>query len=381
MADKRLLYVANVRLPTEKAHGLQIMKSCDAFAEAGRDVVLIVPGRSNPLRDDPFAYYGIEPRFAIRRVPIIDTWRLGHAGFQFIQIQFALLTRILARRLGVRRGDVVYGRDPLTLSLLSAFTPNVFLELHDYSDRLRRFLSKRKRRFAGFVTTNRWKRQRLLEDVGVEERRTFVAPNGVSPEDFDRPFDRAAVRSSLGIASDDACVMYVGRFYGWKGVGTFITAARSLPSNVKAVCVGGSKEEGTRFADADAVERVTFVANVPHGRVADYMRAADVLVLPNSATTQESVYTTSPIKAFEYMASGVPVVASDLPSIREIFDDGTAVFCTPDRPDTLADAIRKVLDLPDRGRAMAARAKERSRAFSWETRARSVLDWIGTLVA
>ena len=53
----KLYYIANARIPTEKAHGVQIMKMCEAFVDAGHEVKLIVPKRKNPIQEDPFAYY------------------------------------------------------------------------------------------------------------------------------------------------------------------------------------------------------------------------------------------------------------------------------------------------------------------------------------
>ena len=67
----KLLYISLMRLPTEKAHGLQIMQNCEAFAAAGCDVTLWVARRWNTraLRQiqDPYAYYGVQPNFKIPR--------------------------------------------------------------------------------------------------------------------------------------------------------------------------------------------------------------------------------------------------------------------------------------------------------------------------
>ena len=68
----KLHYISLMRLPTEKAHGLQIMQNCEAFAAAGNDVTLWVSRRWNTAEmrqiSDPYAYYGVERNFKIRRV-------------------------------------------------------------------------------------------------------------------------------------------------------------------------------------------------------------------------------------------------------------------------------------------------------------------------
>src|SRR5690348_12239384 len=88
----KLLYLANIRLPTPKAHGLQIMQMCEAVAQAGVDVTLIIPDRFNRpelVNADPWIYYGVDHNFAIQWVACLDLfrWRLN-----FLRIAFALQT-------------------------------------------------------------------------------------------------------------------------------------------------------------------------------------------------------------------------------------------------------------------------------------------------
>ena len=74
MKRPKLHYISLMRLPTEKAHGLQIMQNCEAFAAAGNDVTLWVSRRWNTVEmrqiSDPYAYYGVERNFKIRPVPM-----------------------------------------------------------------------------------------------------------------------------------------------------------------------------------------------------------------------------------------------------------------------------------------------------------------------
>ncbi len=76
--DMKLIYVANIRLPTEKAYGVQIMKTCEAIARLGIDVRLIIPTRKSIAFAgvNPFEHYGVEKNFTIQRIPTIDPWWL-----------------------------------------------------------------------------------------------------------------------------------------------------------------------------------------------------------------------------------------------------------------------------------------------------------------
>jgi hypothetical protein len=122
----KFYYLANIRLPTEKAHGLQIVQMCEAFARAGADLTLFVPRRVNTPQmaaiDDPWAYYGVERIFAIRRIPCIDLFRrLRRAERIAFAIQTLSYLFVLSIMLLFRQADVYYSRDPLTLLVLSLF--------------------------------------------------------------------------------------------------------------------------------------------------------------------------------------------------------------------------------------------------------------------
>ena len=79
----KLLYVAPIRLPTEKAHGIQIMETCAALSRAGAEVELVVPDRKTHIQEDAFQYYNIKERFRITRLHAPDTVSYGRVGFLF----------------------------------------------------------------------------------------------------------------------------------------------------------------------------------------------------------------------------------------------------------------------------------------------------------
>src|SRR3989344_2146866 len=90
----KLIYLANIRLPTEKAHGAQIMKTCEALVELGHDVELVVPDRASIISEDPFVYYGLTTRFPVRRLPVYDTiGEYGKLGFYIESFSFAYAVR------------------------------------------------------------------------------------------------------------------------------------------------------------------------------------------------------------------------------------------------------------------------------------------------
>ena len=88
--NKTLLYIANVRLPTDNAHGVQIIKTCEALADLGIQVTLIHPWRINRHKGDPFEAYRVKRNFRLITVPSLDTLMLGRIGFWFQNLTFGL---------------------------------------------------------------------------------------------------------------------------------------------------------------------------------------------------------------------------------------------------------------------------------------------------
>ena len=139
-------------------------------------------------------------------------------------------------------------------------------------------------------------------------------------------------------------VLYAGHLYAWKGVDILALAAPLLPENTNVIFIGGTEKDIKAFKSKyGSTKNVRILGKKPYGQMPLYMRAADVLVIPNSAKDDVSRLYTSPMKLFEYMASGTPIVASDLPSVREILDDSMAYFFKPDDERSLKESINKVL--------------------------------------
>ncbi len=338
----RIAYVANVRIPTEKAHGLQIMQMCRAFAAAGHEVTLVVPKRKNPIRDDAWTYYGFAPTFTIETVPSLDFIRyakhLGNAALWLSAFFFGRAARPVLKRLAP---DIVYSRDPYA-ALWAPPGPKVVFEAHDYPRHDRWYLPVWKR-YDRIVTVTKGLADRFSR-AGVEASKLVVAHDAVDAARFASNGGRVEARRALKLPEDRFLVVYAGSLYPHKGADDLVEAAAKLKGEAEVVLIGGA---GADMARVKALaERLgapaRFDGHVPHARVRDYLQAADVAVLPNRGGSDYDERYTSPMKLFEYLAAGKAIVASDLPAMREALDDSCAVFTPPRDPDALAGAILKL---------------------------------------
>lgn len=339
----KLLYFANIRLPTERAHGVQIMKTCEALARAGVEVELVVPTRTNAISQDAFAYYGLPKTFAVTYLPSWDTALWGRLGFMLATLSFAWAAARYAAR---ARHDCIYGRDEQVLARVRTDAP-ILWETHTgaWNTAAQRVAAR-----ARCIVAISQGLKDFYVERGVPAEKLVVAHDGVDLGQFDPPLTRVEARVRLGLAPSKPLVVYTGSQYARKGVATLRAAATLLPE-----------------------AEVLVVSDKPHQDIPLYLRAADVLVLPNSGADLISARYTSPMKLFEYMASGTPLVASDVPSVREVLDDSLATLVASDDPPALAAGIRRALNDPESA-ARAARARAKVAAqYTWDARARSIL--------
>ncbi len=360
-----ICYIANIRLPTEKAHGAQIMQMCEAFARAGHEVELVVPTRRTALREDPFVYYGIKPLFSITTLASPDLVSFGRLGFVVQSLLFGMRALWYTRS---RPGGVLYGRDELVLAVLAlARSRRIVWETHTGAWNVAaRVVAHR----SAFIITISHRLKRWYVAKGIAAQKLLVAPDGVDLTAYAHPQANREARTRLALPLDTPIVLYVGRVDGWKGVDTLCEASKLLPESVQVVIIGG---EPTQVAALGReYPRVHFLGYLPMRELPDNLAVADVLVLPNTGRQQVSAEFTSPLKLFAYMASGKPIVASDLPSIREVLDDASAVLVPADTPAALAEAITELLSDAPRAAALAHAARARVERYTWDARALAV---------
>ena len=362
----KILYVANVRMPTEKAHGLQIVKTCEAFADLHHSVELLVPRRRNAITDDPFRYYEARSNFSIRYIWCLDLVRWGKIGFLVQYMTFSIMVAF-ARK--IRSADVLYGRDELTLMIASFFSRvPIIWESHVGAWNIAaRYITKHSR----IIIVISQGLKNFYADRGVDADRIVIAHDGIDLAQFAEPISQEAARSRLGLPLDKKIVMYIGRLDGWKGADTFCAAGERMETGALAVVIGGESDQVAVFKRR--YPRVVFLGFRPYRELANNQSAADVLVLPNTSSDVISSHYTSPLKLFSYMTSGRPIIASDLPSIREVLSEESAVFVRPDNPESLADAITTLLADPACSTRLAGQAQIDVRDYTWRHRAERIL--------
>ena len=215
-------------------------------------------------------------------------------------------------------------------------------------------------------------------DRGLREASDIaVIPDAFDPETYS-PMDKQQARVALGLPEDGYIIGYAGLTFAYRRLDLLVEAFAKIAQtcdNALLVLVGGRSGEIAELrAEASRLDlqraRLVMPGQVDQERAALFLNAADVLVIPDTVTQM----TASPLKLFEYMAVGKPVVLKDMPALREIVDDSAAEYFAAGDAEALASALGRLMDDPTRAEGIAAAALQRSRAYTYRGRAERILD-------
>lgn len=385
---QRLWLIANARLPSERAQSLQVLHTASAFARAGLDATLVYARRRKAPKLPPgvtlYEHYQVPPgaRPALRETRCIDWIDSVPIALQYIpaRVQELTFSRNAAAALEREGEDVIaYSREiECALRLLRRGRRRVFLELHRIpgGDLRRKWLREALPLCSGVVAISGGVRDDLVE-CGARPDQVTVEHDGFDTARFASLPSRAAAREQLGLPLEQPIAVYTGGLLAWKGADMIVEAARLVPQ-VQFVIAGGQAADVAKLRErAGTLENLRIDGFQPPERVALYLAAADLGLAPNRSQPAISSKYTSPLKVFEAMAAGLPLVASDLPSLRDILThDRDAWLVAPDDARALAEGVRRLVADPDLRRRLGSTLARRSADHTWDARAARLVAWM-----
>lgn len=360
----KLLYLFPEPLPMPRARGIQVAHTVVELARQGVDVELIHAAGEG---GDPIRHCGLEPpaRLTVSAVARNLAWPLER-----VRSNRLFFWRLRQRLRLLEPGTPIMVRHIKMAAMLVRHFPQfpLLYESHEvFADtaaaterqRIERDEGAVARGAAAIVTNSGATATRLRELYPGIACPVEVIPNGVA---------LPAILPEKPWADLQRHIIYAGSFFGWKGVADLVEAAVELPGFGIRLIGGGQDKAATLVKGLPPVAAdLAFEDRQPHARVMEKLAAACIAVLPNRPDTDSRF--TSPIKLFEYMGAGCAVVASDLPSIREILAEGEAAWFTPGDPHSLAVALRRLAADPAAARAMGERLREKAKQYTWAARA------------
>lgn len=386
----RLIYANPNSMPSTAPASLQVIQAVSALA-GQMDVHLIAKreGRKDDRRSVA-SYYGLELPVGLHMhlLPALDL-RIGRVR---LSPPFAILALLKILRLHLAGGrstvivrDLRLGqfllrcRRMIRLPVLLFETHEVFaVSLQDKMTgmnpgRIRKVEAREKYvyRHADGLICITGNLARMIDERYPVHGPVLIVPDGVDLSKF--PNTR---RDEHG-----RTLLYMGNLHHWKGIDILLEAMKEMP-DVQLNIVGGTEERIRHYRELAVTlgvdKRVRFEGYVVPARRFEYYASADAFVLPLRPVSIAS-YFTSPLKLFEYMAAGRPIIAADLPAIREVLrDEENAIMVRPDDPQALAEGILRVLDDAALGRRLAEQAASDVRSYTWDERAAKIKAFVCT---
>ncbi len=372
----KIVAISGSQVPSNAANSLQTMKAAHALTQIGHDVTLIVPFSGQSVGDnnwnDLAHYYGLQNEFQIEYLPSASR---------------RLFFLSAVRRAKMLKPDLLYAW-PLPSAVMGLMNGMpVILELHDLpSGRVGPLWFRYFRDFKGkkriTLITSALK-DALSERYGDAFRNSDVvlAPNGVEPERFNALPDQVTARKNLGL-KEAPTVVCTGHLYSGRGVDLFIHLAKTFQDKgIQFVWAGGKPADVEIWTkQAESLPTLNFCGFIPNTQLPTYQAAADVLLMPYSreigisSGAGNSAHVSSPMKMFEYLATGRAILASDLPVFHEVLNEKNAVFCPPEDIAAWEKSLEYLLDNPGKRQELSVQAQLDAQRYSWTERARRILN-------
>ncbi len=364
----KLIYLTSKKFPSSKVDPFYVRSMAEAFTGLlGRDFLFLVRGDV----PDQLKYTNAKSVKLPRRFRIM---------FYFLWMPVLIVLRKWSSR-----GIIFLSYDPYLLSILIFWRKIFRFKYSICSDWHQLFDDWRDKYVASnsdyLVSTSKRLKGLLSSVCGVDPNKILVAYGGVSTSPFIEKLKikKVDIRKKLNLPEDSFLVGYVGGFRSVgmkKGLDTMIKALPCLDEKIMMVFVGGSKQhidEYMTLAKEENVEdKCIFVEKQSFEKVVEYELAMDILVIPYPDKHHFRDYG-FPMKVWEYMASGRPIVYSDLEIIGEVLK-GRATSFHPDDAHSLAKAVLSVYKNVELAEGIAKQNSKDVEAYTWKARAENMLN-------
>lgn len=381
----KIVVVAPTRIPARRANSIQVMKMTQAFCQLGHEVRLLAPQRGDQPSATPWNelanHYGLHCEFPLVWLGVNSSLRSYDYGIRAV---------LWASRWGA---ELIYTRLPQAAVAASMSGTRTIFEVHDYPQGtmgpvlFSRFL-KGQGAWKLVVITQALANdlQKKLSAPGAPF--TLVAPDGV---DLNRYVDLPSLPEARQCLINDSGLVemtgysfiagYTGHLYPGRGIALILKLAARLPE-VFFLIVGGEPDGLARWQseiDSRGLDNIKLVGFVPNSEVPCYQAACDLLLMPYQRRVAASsggdiAPYLSPMKLFEYMACGRPILSSDLPVFGEVLSSENALLLPPEDVNAWISAIQSARRNPQGTSALGTQARLDASRFTWRARAELLLE-------
>jgi glycosyltransferase involved in cell wall biosynthesis len=371
----RIAFIATSEVPSRTANSIQVMKVCDAFKTLGHEVKLYLPGtRSKTAWESLQSHYGISSEFSVAWLRSIRLLRRYDFAFKAV-------------RSGRQwRADYFYVWTLQAAAFASQIGYPTILEMHDrppgrFGPVLFRWYMRGKGAIRLLPITHSL-RDWLSGEYQIELSDSFtkIAPMGVDVGRYSSIPEASELRKELDLHGGFTAG-YSGHLYPGRGMDILLELARRN-SDINFVWIGGEPDSvkmWKRKSTEMSLENLQILGFVENERVPRLQSACDVLLMPYQSSISissggDTAKFASPMKAFEYLASGKAIISSDLPVLQEILNESNSILLPPEDVDAWERTLRELMVDNDRREVLGKSARRDASRFTWAERARMSLE-------
>ncbi len=361
----KIYYFSGTKLPSRNPESIHVMKMAQALAKNGHEVSLYARAIAPVALEDLFQSYDTEACFSLR-------------------LSSPIIPPALSALQPLRHGnpDLAYGHDVLALSMAAREGVSVIYEAHRFPrTSLNRLalnkLLERDNLKAIIAVSDVLKQEFLQCFPKLKPEQIFVAHDGADLINYlDRP---AKTLETLKGRLEAFNVGYAGSLHPGKGLALISRIARIRPEYDFHV-LGGTQKQVQRLQTENKLKNIHFYGHRDHVEVPSYLKAFDICIAPYQhraliKTGRNTSRWISPMKIFEYMAAGKPILCSNLPVMREILKhDYNAILLPASDEQEWAETIDSLKDDPKIGAALGQNAYDSLKHnYTWDQRAEAIL--------
>lgn len=369
-------------IPSKEAESIFSMKMCEAYADQGHEVSLFVSNHQDLdlqqiTLDQVFKYYQVKNNFKIIRTNIFKS-KIGLLWSLAFSIPF---------RVKLKGYDFIHARNLATAwGAAKWMNLPVVYEMHNTPDsnesQLKMFRDFCKSPNCKMIITITKALADHIQQYIPSKVKVIVQPDGVSESSLISLGDKEELRLALGIDSGNKKVaVYTGHLYRGRGIELIIQLAERLSNQYYFIIAGGREEDILFYKTMSAhLTNLDFVGHRSQLEVIKYQQAADVLLMPYDYKVSASgggntAAFASPMKMFEYMATGRPMISSTLPILYEIISNNIHAIMVPyEDIDGWEKSLNYLDTHPLEGEIIGANAKKEVEKYTWRSRVNNILE-------
>ena len=387
----KIYYISPSIIPSRSANSIHVINMCEALVQLGNKVELFACSKdldSQGAQQQISGFYGIHVDGIA-----IDIYRSSRLKGIELGIAVRSLVRFFIDWINGEAPQAVISRNLYAALLLGViFRKNIIYETHSPEYGFRKKIQKwllTSNKIKTVVISNALKKV-ICDFHGIDGGEIYIFHDAARVGKI-RISDqqRHQIRKDLTTSVNDLkryqkIVGYFGHLYSGRGIEVIQGVAKLNPSYAFVV-YGGNEKEIVQYKDNNNLDNLFFMGHVFPNSVHDAMSMMDVLLMPYQESVSvglkgvDTAKWMSPMKMFEYMSAGVPIISSDLPVLREVLQDGVnCLLVAPDDIKGWSEALTRIIEDELLAEKLGSNAYNQYRSrHTWEKRAEDMLGLFG----